>query len=113
MIALDQLVAEFAERVAAIVLERLHLGMPGMIDQASSPLGRRRHCTAVRRRRDRGEPGASIVGRRHLLSPEALSEELRRASGRPRSTAAQSPGAGSVRAELAAELRVLKGGCRG
>jgi len=79
---LDQLLDELAERLAARVAERLRGGDPGMVEQTGSPLGNRRHCSAVRRRVARAEPGAAIVGRRHLLSPEALSEELTRVSTR-------------------------------
>jgi len=46
------------------------------ISQADSPIGRKRHCAAVRRRLEQGMDGAAIVGRRHLLSASALSEEL-------------------------------------
>lgn len=77
-----------------------------MLDQSASPLGSRRHCTAVKRRIARGEPGAAIVGRKHLLSPEALSEELGRVSRR------ESPNptdTGGVRAELERELRLVHG----
>lgn len=105
--ALDEILDELAQRVAAVVVERLRGGDPGMIDQSSSPMGRRRHCTAVKRRVARGEPGAAIVGRRHLLSPEALSEELGRVSGKPGAPHA-SASAGSVRAELERELRLLR-----
>lgn len=107
--AFEALLDEFAERVAAKVTERLSYGsLPGAIEQARSPLGRRRHISAVRRRVAAGQPGAAIVGRRHLLSSEALSEELARA-GQPRGTTA-SPASGSVRAELERELRLVKGG---
>lgn len=57
------------------------------IDQHASVLGPRKHCAAVRRRLEeyeRGglpEPGASIVGKRHLLTADALTEEIARASG--------------------------------
>lgn len=79
---LDQLLDELADRLAARVAERLREGEPGMVEQTRSPLGSRRHCGAVRRRVARGEPGAAIVGRRHLLTPEALAEELTRVSSR-------------------------------
>ena len=46
------------------------------IDHTSSPLGRRRHCAATRRRIEQGLPGAAIVGRAHRLTSEALAEEL-------------------------------------
>jgi hypothetical protein len=108
--ALDQLVDELAHRVAAIVLERLRRGDPDMVDQVRSPLGRRRHCAAVRRRLARGEAGAAVVGRAHMLSPEALSEELGRASSR--GAPSPTPPAHSVRAELEHELRLARGGRR-
>jgi hypothetical protein len=47
-----------------------------LIDQRSSPLGPRRHAAAVRRRLEAGKPGASRVGRRWLLTPAALEDEL-------------------------------------
>ena len=56
-----------------------------MIDQHASPLGPRRHCAAVQKLVAQGKPGASIVGRRHLLSPEALEVELGHALPRKRS----------------------------
>jgi hypothetical protein len=109
--AFNALLDEFAHRVAALVAERLTSGAPGMVDQASSPLGRRRHCAAVKRRVGSGKPGAALVGRRHLLSVEALAEELARVSGQ-RELVMPSPASGSVRAELERELRIVKGGGR-
>ena len=102
-----ELIDELADRVAERVEQRLRGGQPGMLDQSASPLGRRRHCSAVKRRVARGEPGAAVVGRRHLLSPEALSEELGRVSNRKTEPV---PDGGSVRNELERELRVLHGG---
>lgn len=65
-------------------LERLELRLAkcdaplgGYIDQRSSPLGRRKHCAAVRRRVAAGDEGAAIVGRHFMLSPDALRDELR------------------------------------
>lgn len=49
-------------------------------DQGSSPLGRRRHVAAVRRRVDAGDEGAAMVGRRAMLSASALADELAAAS---------------------------------
>jgi hypothetical protein len=46
------------------------------VSQASSPLGPRRHVARVRARVAAGLDGASLVGRRALLSPKALEEEL-------------------------------------
>jgi hypothetical protein len=82
MSCLDGFVDELAQRVAAIVVARLREGEPGMIDQNASPLGTRRHCAATTRRMARGQPGAAKVGRRYLLSQEALGDELARMSRR-------------------------------
>lgn len=106
MSALDSLLDEVVERLAARLTERLRAGERGMIAQSNSPLGRRRHCSAVKRRLAQCESGAAIVGRQHLLSADALAEELQRASGRAKSAA--SPRPGSVRAELLAELRLAQ-----
>ncbi len=72
-------------------------------DQQTSPLGRKRHCAAVRRLIAEGSPGAAKVGRRHLLSPEELAAELQRVSR----TRAKSEKAASVADELRAELRLV------
>lgn len=48
-----------------------------MIDQHASPLGPRRHCAVVQKLLAQGHSGASIVGRRHLLTPEALQGALK------------------------------------
>ncbi len=122
---LDQLLDELAERLAARVVERLRAGEPGMVEQGASPLGTRRHCAAVRRRLDHGEPGAAIVGRRHLLSATALAEELGRTSAlraRPKQQAGESAAnrlrrdlglppkdiVGDIEQELLQELATLK-----
>ncbi|MEI9949473.1 MAG: hypothetical protein WDO74_10940 [Pseudomonadota bacterium] len=71
----------FAQRVATLVVDRLRAGTePGWVDQHASALGPRRHCAAVRRRIAEGAPGAERAGRRLLLTPEALQEELSRGS---------------------------------
>jgi hypothetical protein len=105
MSTLNDLLDDLADRLAARVAERLRGGEPGMVEQTGSPLGNRRHCSAVKRRLQRGEPGAAIVGRRHLLAPEALSEELARASHRDK---VNDTAPGNVRAELESELRLLR-----
>jgi hypothetical protein len=108
---LDQLLDELAERLAERVAARLRQGEPGMVAQATSPLGPRRHCSAVRRRLARGEPGASIVGRQHLLSAAALQEELERTSAVRAEPKA--PGGESVADQLRRELGLLpKAGVR-
>jgi len=75
------------EQRKAVVLAHLELAFAditrsvesGWIDQEFSPLGSRRHIAAVRRRVARRKPGAeldaAIVGRRYLLSIDALAEE--------------------------------------
>lgn len=70
----------------------------GWIDQSTSPLGPRRHCAAVRRRMEAGLEGAGRAGRRFLLSPSALAEEL----GRP----VQSD---SIDTQLTRDLRLAGG----
>lgn len=72
-------------------------------DQAQSPLGRRRHCAAVRRLVAEGSAGAAVVGRRHLLSTQALDDELARASSRLRPDRSRSVADG-----LRAELRLVR-----
>jgi hypothetical protein len=73
------------------------------IDQRASPLGPRRHCTAVKARIAAGTTDAAVVGRRHLLSQAALGAELGR-------SARKSPRAKlSVADELRAELRLVGG----
>jgi hypothetical protein len=101
---LDALLDEFATRVAAHVIRQLRgPASADMVAQAASPLGSRRHCRAVRRRIEAGKGGAAIVGRRFLLSAEALREELARCRGEARPA---EPSA--VRAELERELSFLR-----
>ncbi|MEY4550200.1 MAG: hypothetical protein RL685_6395 [Pseudomonadota bacterium] len=109
MNAWDHLLDDLAERVAARLEARLRGSPAGMLDQAASPLGQRRHCAAVRRRISHGESGAAVVGRRHLLSPEALSEELTRQRKMP-DKIGEAVAARSVRAELERELQLIRGG---
>jgi hypothetical protein len=95
---------ELADLVADRVVARLHEGRPGWVDQHGSPLGPKRHCAAVRRRVASGSGDAAIVGRRMLLSPEALAEELSRASRRAKPIRSE----GSVTDDLARELRLVR-----
>lgn len=69
---------EIADRVADRLEQRLLRTQARMIAQTNSELGARRHRAAVKRRLASGEGGAAIVGRKHLLTPEALREELSR-----------------------------------
>jgi hypothetical protein len=82
--ALEPLLDALADRIVA----KLTAGeRSDMVDQVASPLGRRRHCAAVRRRVEAGDEGAAIVGRRHLLSKKALGEELATTSTKRKRTA--------------------------
>jgi hypothetical protein len=97
--ALDQLVKLLADAVADRVAARLSAGShAGFVEQAGSPLGRRRHIAAVRRIVAAGQPGAAIVGRRHLLSRERVERELAAVAKRPKKTRAE-------RVDELAELR--------
>lgn len=107
----DALLDELAERLADRLEARQKQGAAGMVGQETSPLGRRRHCAAVRRRISANLPGAAIVGRRCLLSPEALSEELNRASGAKRTRSVESEASTTqspARAELDRQLRLIR-----
>lgn len=76
LLSLEPLLDDLADRVAARILK----AQTRMISQAKSELGPRKHREAVRRRIDEGLDGAAIVGRRFLLTPEALREEAARAT---------------------------------
>jgi hypothetical protein len=86
----EGLLRALAAEVARAVVSELRAGeAPGMVDQAASPLGRRRHIAAVRRLVNAGAPGAAIVGRRYLLARDALDAELgcgTKPAKRPRKT---------------------------
>jgi hypothetical protein len=99
--ALDVLVDVLADRIARRLLTAQH---DGWTDQSSSPLGPRRHRAAVTRRIQAGEPGAARVGRRHLLSTDALQAELALAGERK-----TKPAAPSVADDLRAQLRLVGG----
>lgn len=71
----------FIDAIAEAVSQRMMKGRERMISQTHSELGPRRHRAAVKRRLANGEGGAGIDGRKYLLTPEALHEELTR-SGR-------------------------------
>lgn len=99
-------------RVAADAIDDIarenELSHADWIAQDSSPLGRRRHCAAVRARVARGQAGAAIVGRRHLLSPEALREALGEVSeGRSRSKKAAAQEVLDPVERMRARLRVV------
>jgi hypothetical protein len=70
-----------------------------LIDQRTSPLGKRRHGDAVRRRIAEGLHGAARIGRRWCLTTGALQEELARMGREPRGKSEPSA-ADQLRAEL-------------
>jgi len=77
---------EFLDKLAEVLAKKLAkcLGGPdgnALVGQGESPLGPRKHCAAVRRRLARSEGGAARVGKRYLLTQEALQAELRMESG--------------------------------
>lgn len=99
-----------APYLARALRDELRAGTePGWTDQHASPLGPRRHCAAARRRLAEGAPGAERVGRRLLLTPEALKEELARAS-KKRAKADPETDVRDLAGELG--LKLLSGGKR-
>lgn len=97
------LLDEFASKIGRVVARELRGEDPRLVDQALSPLGRRRHINAVRRRLAEGKLGASIVGRRFLLAQEALAEELGRNTPPPPATKPRSPKPGVKQARRRGE----------
>jgi hypothetical protein len=75
---------ERLERIEARLAKCGPDGVEGQpIEQGKSPLGRRRHCAAVRRMVAAGDGRAFIVGRKHFLTADALAEEMARISREP------------------------------
>jgi hypothetical protein len=73
----DEILGKFAGLLAKELARELRAANDDWVSQVGSPLGSRKHCAAVRRRLERGEPGASNPdNRRFLLSREALLEEM-------------------------------------
>jgi hypothetical protein len=109
---LEALLEPVLDALADKIVSRLTAGTRAdMVDQAMSPLGRRRHIAACRSRVARGEAGAAIVGRRHLLSRDALRAELDAVAKRvPRKRVAAPPidELAELREELGLE-RIRKG----
>jgi hypothetical protein len=75
-----------ARKLEKVMRAELRGESPRWIEQAFSPLGPRRHIAAVRRRMSEAETqgkspvelGAAVMGRRYLLTPESMAEELAR-----------------------------------
>ena len=70
--------APLIDAIAEAVVAKLASTTHRMVSQHGSPLGPRIHRKAVKRRLERGLPGAAISpdGRRFMLTHEALAEEL-------------------------------------
>lgn len=83
MSELDGLLDTLAERVAQLVVDKLSAGnFAGYVDQAASPLGRRRHIRAVRS----GELRGVQVGRRYLARREDLESYVANVAAAPKKT---------------------------
>jgi hypothetical protein len=98
----ESVLATFAALVAREVVRELKAGPSDLVPQATSPLGKRRHCAAVRARVARGDSSACIVGRTHYLTPEALREELTRCKAPKRKAPKAKTARPAPRDELAA-----------
>ncbi len=72
--AIDVLLDELARRITTLMRSE---DERRWISQKGSPLGRNRHCACVRERITLGLPGASVIGKQYLLTPDALREEMR------------------------------------
>lgn len=72
----SELLDAIADAIAQRVVDKLRSGEFGLVDQTASPLGSRRHCALARRLVNAGDPRAAKVGRRWLISREAISEAL-------------------------------------
>ncbi len=73
---LETAMGQLLDMIADRVVDRLSSTSHRMVAQHGSPLGPRNHRAAVKRRMERGEGGATIIGRRYLLTHEALASEL-------------------------------------
>lgn len=71
--AVELLADAIADRVAA---KLRNTSAASWVDQHASALGSRRHCALVRSLMKNGDPRASRVGRRYLLTGDALTEAL-------------------------------------
>jgi hypothetical protein len=80
---LDAVLRRFAEILGPEIAKALRGVSDEWIPQDGSPLGNRRHCTAVRRRVAKGDLGAVVDGKRFLLSRGALQEEMRALGNSP------------------------------
>ena len=112
--ALGRLLRGFAKILAKELAVALRGVNDEWIPQQGSPLGNRRHCSAVRRRAQRGDLGAVVDGKRFLLSRAALQEEMMglgkvaaEAKAAP-ATKAGTTGASTYREELLEKVRAVR-----
>lgn len=105
---MDEILERFASLLAKELAKELRSANDGWVSQVDSPLGPRKHCAAVRRRLERGEPGASHPdSKRYLLSREALLEEMR--SGNvPKPPVKADPGGFEVVEQTSVRDRLLR-----
>lgn len=102
--AIELLADAVADRVAAKIRDAAG---DGWIDQHSSPLGARKHCALVRSLVASGDHRAARIGRRALLTRDALAEAMVTTSNAaPRRT---SPLRESVEQRLSRKLRLVGG----
>lgn len=81
MTDLETFLDALADRIAARVADRLLAGdTPGVVDQHSSPLGRRKHIAAIRS----GELRGRQVGRRWLASAEDVQAFISHSDAEPK-----------------------------
>ncbi len=99
-----------AAECEAIAAEETHDRID-WIDQSKSPLGPRRHCRVVKALVSAGQPGAAIVGRRRLLSPQGLAQALRSTSSHG-ANGSESDDEQDEVADLKRELQLVRGGGR-
>lgn len=104
MSQLDGVLETLARLVAQEVIRELRSGPSDLVSQATSPLGKRRHCAAVRARVARGDSSGCVVGRTHYLTPDALREELARSKA-PKRKAAKARASQATPHDELADLR--------
>ena len=104
-----QALATVLRLLAKYIVEAQREAQTSFVDQTGSPLGSRRHIATVRRLWAAGDARAAILGRRFLLSPDALKEAFvqqttQRGPGRRKGSAKQ---AGAP--DLVAQMREKHG----
>jgi hypothetical protein len=101
---IDAMVDQLAEQIAARVVEKLRANdFSGYVDQAASPLGRRRHIEAIRSGALRG----LRLGRRYLARGEDVDAFIASSQKSPEAPTAKTPLSASSADEvdaLAADL---------